>query len=159
MKRDPTFEPWGEALRSLPRHRAGEGFTESVLERLDEQAAGPAPRRASPAARWLAAAAGLLGLLAAGAGLLSLDDGESSGVREAASLQALAAERARLEEEVRELRSLVREDAGEAAREESPVLYLGGTEDVDLVLDLGRLADERSSRRAVPAGYAGPERR
>lgn len=166
MKEDPTFE-LGEALRSLPRHRAEEGFTEAVLDRVDRLDEGPdAPpdrRRARPAARWLAAAAGLAGLLlAAGAGLLPPGDagdpaGSGAGAQGSARLEALAAERARLEEELQEIRRLAREGAGEPMGRGAPVLYLGGTEDVDLVLDLGRLADARPTRGTVPAGYRDDE--
>lgn len=133
--RDPHSDALREALRSLPRHRAGEGFTERVLDRLGEPArARPgwsAPLRLAAAA--LVVAAGLLGVLAAGRMLSGT--GPSPAPTEARR-QTLEAERARLEAELAELRRLTTE-----LREDSaPVLYLGGDEDVDLVLDLGRLA-------------------
>jgi hypothetical protein len=132
--RDPNSDALREALRTLPRHRAGEGFTERVLDRVGEPARArrvwSAPLRLAAAA--LVVAAGLLGVLAAGRIL----PGAGSPAPAEARRQTLEAERARLEAELAELRRLTTE-----LREDSaPVLYLGGDEEVDLVLDLGRLA-------------------
>lgn len=143
---DPRTDRLGDALRALPRHRPGDGFTGRVLRRLGETAAAGAPRRL-PAVLRLAAAAllvgvGLLGVLAAGRALPGAGPGPAPAE---ARREALEAERARLEAELDELRRLTTE-----LREDSaPVLYLGGDEEVDLVLDLGRLA--REERRG--SGY------
>ncbi|HSL81251.1 MAG TPA: hypothetical protein VLF66_00660 [Thermoanaerobaculia bacterium] len=144
--RDPRTDPLGEALRALPRHRPGDGFTGRILDRLGETA--PAGTvRSIPTGLRLAAAAlllgvGLLGVLAAGGVLPGAGPAPAPGEARRAALDA---ERARLEAELAELRRLTTE-----LREESaPVLYLGGDEEVDLVLDLGRLA--RGERRG--SGY------
>lgn len=136
---DPHTDPLGEALRSLPRHRAGDRFTEGVLDRLGE----PVPARRLPAPLHLAAAAllvavGLLGALAAGRLLPGADPSPAALVE--ARRETLEAERARLAAELAELRRLTTE----LAEESTPVLYLGGDEEVDLVLDLGRLAQDGS---------------
>jgi hypothetical protein len=55
------------------------------------------------------------------------------------ALAEIRAEHARLEREVQDL-------------SQPPVVYLGGNEDVDLVLDLGKV---RGSEGATPAGYHG----
>ncbi len=117
-------------LRELPRARAGDDFTARVLARLDA----PARRRPMPLARLamagLAAAAALA--LALSAGPLRPGDG---GGRE----RRLRADEARrlLEELRREHRALASELETLAAEE--PVLYLGGDEEVDLVVDLSRV--------------------
>lgn len=147
--RDPNTDPLGEALRSLPRHRAGEGFTERVLDRLGEPAELRARTRAHTRVNrrlWgglRLAAAGLLfavGLVVAlAAGRVLPGGGPTPAPAEAARQarrESLEAERARLAAELAELRRLT----SELAEESAPVLYLGGDEEVDLVLDLGRLA-------------------
>jgi hypothetical protein len=54
-------------------------------------------------------------------------------------LQEIRAEHGRLEQEIQELT-------------EPPVVYIGGNEDVDLVLDLGKVS---GSEGATPAAYHG----
>jgi hypothetical protein len=117
-----------DALRGLPAPGPGPAFTARVMARL---AAAPAraPRRV-PA--WAAAAAAVV--LAAGLLL-----GGRAVVRE----QRNAALRSETEELARELEAL-----RQAAERPAPVLYLGGTEEVDLVLDLSTLP----LAAAVPAG-------
>lgn len=135
--RDPHTDPLGEALRCLPRHRPGDRFSQGVLDRLGS--AETAPRR--PAAlrstlRW--AAAGLLLGAAVLGGLLLSDGAPTRESSRQARLESLEVERARLAAELTELRRLT----DEITQEPAPVLYLGGDEEVDLVLDLGRLARE-----------------
>ena len=144
---DPRTDPLGESLRALPRPRAGDGFTARVLDRLGEAAPAGTARRVPEALRLAAAAllvgVALLGVLAGGRVLLP---GAGSAPAPAeARRAALEAERARLEAELAELRRLTTE----LERDSAPVLYLGGDEEVDLVLDLGRLA--REERRG--SGY------
>lgn len=139
-------DPLGEALRALPRHRPGDGFTGRLLDRLGE-AAPAGTGRGIPATLRLAAAAlllgvGLLGVLAAGGVLPGVGPAPAPGEARRAALEA---ERARLAAELAELRRLTTE----LERDSAPVLYLGGDEEVDLVLDLGRLA--REERRG--SGY------
>ncbi len=128
----------GDLLRELPREHARPGFTARVLERLEA----PAPAR-RPSARLVLAAAALVFLTAVSAGLL-ID--RQSGARESLEaaraqriLQDLRAEHERLERELREL-------------SQPPVVYIGGNEEVDLVLDLGQV---REAEGATPAAYRG----
>lgn len=131
----------GDLLRELPREHARPGFTARVLNRLE------APARRRPIPR-LAAAAGALALAIVLTVVLTITAGvrveaRRDALAKARAEQALAeirAEHARLEREVREL-------------SQSPaVVYLGGNEEVDLVLDLGRV---RGSEGAKPAAYHG----
>ena len=125
----------GDLLRELPREQARPGFTARVLNRLDA----PQRRRWVPFPR-LALATALAAVLAVTAGFLidaRQDALESSRAEKA--LAEIRAEHARLEREVREL-------------SQPPVIYLGGNEDVDLVLDLGKV---RGSEGATPAAYHG----
>jgi hypothetical protein len=124
----------GDLLRELPRERARPGFTARVLNRLES------PER-RPAIPRLAMAGALAAFLAVGAGVLV--DARREAVETAQARQALRqirAEHLRLEQEVREL----------SAR--PPVLYLGGNEQVDLVLDLGKVD---GSEGATPVAYHG----
>jgi cell division protein FtsB len=128
----------GDLLRELPREHARPGFAARVVNRLD------APERR----RWiswraprLAVATALTIVLAVTAGLLI--DARRDAIASARAEKALAeirAEHARLEREVREL------------SDPPSVVYLGGNEDVDLVLDLGKV---RGSEGAKPAAYHG----
>jgi hypothetical protein len=124
----------GDLLRELPREQARPGFTARVVNRLDA----PEHRRSIPR---LALATVLALVLAVTAGILI--DARRDALASARAEKALAeirAEHAQLEREVREL------------SDPPPVVYLGGNEDVDLVLDLGKV---RGSEGATPAAYHG----
>jgi len=126
----------GRLLRELPREQARQGFTARVLARLDE--APPRPLRWQPR---LAAAAATLVIALAGAGLL----------QHARMEAARAARVARAEQVLRELRA----EHGRIKKEieelpESPVVYLGGDEQTDLVIDM-RQVESRDDVR--PATY------
>lgn len=108
------------ALRALPAADPGPAFTARVLSRL-ATAPSRAPRRRVPA--WAAAAAVMAVLIAA-----------LWGGRAALKVQRTAALRSETEELARELEAL-----RQAAERPAPVLYLGGNEEVDLVLDLSTL--------------------
>ena len=125
----------GDLLRELPSEHACPGFTARVLNRLDVPE--HAPRRSFR----LALAGAMAIALAVSAGVL-MD--RQAGPREAIgtaqaqqALQELRAEHGRLERELREL-------------SQPPVVYIGGNEDVDLVLDLEQV---RESEGATPAAY------
>ena len=125
----------GDLLRELPREQPRPGFTARVLHHLDA----PERRRWIPVPR-LALATVLTVALAVTAGLLI--DARRNALESSRAEKALAeirAEHARLEREVRDL-------------SQPPVIYLGGNEDVDLVLDLGKV---RGSEGATPAAYHG----
>lgn len=126
----------GDLLRDLPREQARTGFTARVLERLDTPAAPERPRR-QPFRLALAGAAALL-FIAVSVGVLMDRRAESLAAAEAQRmLQEIRAEHGRLAQEVQSL-------------SQPPVVYIGGNEDVDLVLDLGKV---RGSEGATPAAY------
>jgi hypothetical protein len=121
----------GDLLRELPREHARPGFTARVLHRLDATER----RRSLPR---LALATALAVVLAITAGVLvdaRRDALEAARTRQA--LREIRAEHGRLEREVQEL-------------DQPPVVYLGGDENVDLVLDLGRTG---GTEGAKPAAY------
>jgi hypothetical protein len=124
----------GDLLRELPRERARPGFTARVLNRLES------PRR-TPAIPRLALAGALAAFLAVGTGVLV--DARKEAIEAAQARQALQqirAEHMRLAQEVRDLSAA------------PPVVYLGGNEKVDLVLDLGKVG---GSEGATPVVYHG----
>jgi hypothetical protein len=110
------------ALKALPRFRASELFTAEVLRRLDE------PRPRIVVWRWATLGAALLALLVS----VPL-------VRQAREQRDLDAARRKLAEIRNEHRSLARDV--ERLQTASPVIYLGGTEQIDVVVDLSRLAE------------------
>lgn len=131
----------GELLRSLPREPASPGFTAGVMARLavrEGQPPGPAsgeivafsgPRRLPAWSGWLMAAAALL---VCGLGLREWQHRRE--IDE--SLRRIA----ELRGQYQELASQIAELKEEASGGSRPVVYLGGNREVDLVLDLGRLA-------------------
>jgi hypothetical protein len=148
-----TDEDIGALLRELPRRRSGRArtssdFTERVLERVEQTTAGERRRGRFPGRGALA-----LGLAAVlGAALFARDV-----LRE-------RVERSETAERVRELRAEYRDLQAELEKlraltqEIEPVLELGGTEQVDFVLDLRALPRERdaSDRPAsAPASHRG----
>ncbi|HXT21544.1 MAG TPA: hypothetical protein VN811_01650 [Thermoanaerobaculia bacterium] len=112
-----------EALRSLPAAAPGLAFTTRVLARLDR----PARPRRRPIPAWVTAAATMAVLVA---GLWGVAAGRQAW-QEQRRRAAMRAESAAL---ARELAALHEELA-----EPAPVLYLGGNEQVDVVLDLSAL--------------------
>lgn len=147
-----------DALRSLPRHGASPGFTRRVLSRCERgwlpssllRTLRPAPVAAAALALALAIAAPFVLPVADGP---EVADSRAAGKRPAgASIteprrERLRAERARLAAELEELKRL--------ATSPEPVLYVGGDERYELVLDVGRLAAARADRsgRPIPATY------
>ena len=109
-----------ESLQQLPRIHARPGFTRAVLERLEN--AHPTPRRQPRLA--FAVAAGLI-LVVSG---LQLQDHR-------AQRAALARDIAQMKQELSSIR----------AQTPEPVMLVGGTEEMDYVIDL-----RPSRERAVP---------
>ncbi len=115
-------------LRELPREKARLGFTPRLLARLDGLDRAPAPGRV-----WrsrLATVAALVLLAGSAAGLMHYERMEAQ----------RAARQARAQQVLRELRA----EHGQIKRElealpAPPVVYLGGNEDMDLVVDLRRV--------------------
>ena len=123
---DPSVGP---LLRELPRERAREGFTARVVARLD---AAPEPKgwwqpRLVLAAAALAAAA--LAAVVASAGILQVHAGRQEALRAAEARKVLRELRSEHDSLKQELQSL----------SQPPVVYLGGDEEVDLVVDLSRV--------------------
>ena len=125
----------GDLLRELPREQARLGFTARVLNRLET----PTRRRSIPIPRLALATALAVVLLVTAGVLVEARRNALASARAERALAEIRAEHARLEREVQEL-------------SEPPVVYLGGNEDVDLVLDLGKV---RGSEGATPAAYHG----
>jgi hypothetical protein len=120
----------GDLLRELPRESACPGFTTRVLQRLDA----PERRRSMPR---LALAGAMAATLAVTAGIL-VDARRDAleAVRAQRALAEIRAEHGRLEREVQEL-------------SQPPVVYLGGNENVDLVLDLGKVGETEGAKLAA----------
>lgn len=129
----------GDLLRELPREQARNGFTARVLHRLDAEGAGRPAFLWRPVAVFAAAA---LAAVAIPAGILMDRAADRKAIQAAEArqiLEEIRAEHGRLEAE---LEGLV----------EPPVLYLGGDENVDFVLDLRRVPEAQGEVR--PAAYA-----
>jgi hypothetical protein len=121
----------GDLLRELPGESARQGFTARVLNRLEA----PERRRSMP--RLALAGALAMTVLTVTAGVLvdaRRDALEAVHARQA--LQEIRAEHGRLEREVQEL-------------SRPPVVYLGGDENVDLVLDLGKVGETEGAKLAA----------
>jgi len=128
-------------LRELPREQARQGFTRRVLARLD------APSAPRAGWRWpqrqLAAVLTVAVALTAGAGGL-------------AHYQRVEAQRAARQARAQQLLRELRAEHGQIKREleslpQPPVVYLGGNEDMDLVVDLSRVREVNGVR---PATYS-----
>lgn len=155
MSHEESPDTLRQALRALPRARPSGGFTERVLERADVRRrsflpSGGALRR--PTAAVLGAATVAAALVA---GALALAPPgprtEPPAERERrARVETLEAERRLLASELDEIRRLA-----SSLREPAPVLYLGGDEEIDLVVDLDRLVRERSPGGAYTTHYRG----
>lgn len=126
----------GDLLRELPREHARPGFTARVLNRLDA----PADRRLQWVPRVALAAAAIAAVTISAGVLMDRPAGSGQAIETAEAqriLRELRAEHGRLERELHEM-------------SEPPVLYLGGNEDVDLVLDLRNVHDAEG---VVPAAF------
>jgi hypothetical protein len=123
-------DPLKELLETMPRERAREGFTSRVLAELDRR---PAPSRWS-GARWLVPAAAAVGLVLvlAVAGSIHLARERDRRAELAAQLDTLRQEHRLLTEDLKDLRRRL------FAR---PVIYLGGDDRADYVLDLHRVVN------------------
>ncbi len=138
MSNPDTPDPLDELLQDLPRVQVSDEFTGRVLAGL----AGRPKRATGPGAVGWAVAAALL-LIALLVGGRQIEQQHAAGER-ANRAAELRSEHQRLRQDVARLRSL--------AEEERPVIYLGGTDQIDLVLDLAsverpvRLATETRSQ-------------
>lgn len=119
----------GDLLRELPRESARPGFTTRVLQRLDA----PERRRSMPR---LALAGALAAVVMTAGVLVDARRDALEAVRAQRALAEIRAEHGRLEREVQEL-------------SQPPVVYLGGNENVDLVLDLGKVGETEGAKLAA----------
>jgi hypothetical protein len=119
----------GPLLRELPRERAREGFTARVLARLD------APSAARPWRQLVFASAAVVALSGAVAsvGILQVHAGRQEALRTAEARKVLRELRSEHDSLKQELQTL----------SQPPVVYLGGDEEVDLVVDLSRVQSAR----------------
>ena len=117
----------GALLRELPRERARGGFTARVLARLDA----PEPRIWRQPRLVVATAA--LAAVVASAGILQVHAGRQEALRTAEARRVLQELRSEHDSLKQELQSLSR----------PPVVYVGGDEEVDLVVDLSRVRNAR----------------
>jgi hypothetical protein len=131
-----TDEDIGRMIRSLPGERASADFTRKVFSKLEARKAPLAARRRLRAVLATAAAVAVGTVLSQG---YLRERYEKS--RTAARIEALREEYRELQVELEKLKALT--------HELEPVLDLGGTEEVDFVLDLGELA-RKSRREAEP---------
>lgn len=129
------------ALASLPRETAEEGFTEAVLARLGQ--------RQSSRRQWQGLAAAALVILALGLGSLQWQRYQAR-LAAVERVAVLNAEYQVLQDRLEEL---------EARRDRArPLIYLSdANDDVELVLDLGRLARVGAIRTSDPAPEPDPE--
>lgn len=130
----------GRLLRELPRETARPGFTQRVLARLDEPAQSAALSEGRGWRFRLAMAATTAALLVVvSAGVVRHEQSrEAERTAEARRLlQEIRAEHDRIEQELRAL-------------SEPPLVYVGGDEEVDLVVDLNKVPAEDGP---TPATY------
>ncbi len=125
-----------EVLNTIPAERARPDFTRQVLARLDAPEGREASRWASLfAPRWLLATASAA-VLALALGAMWRHEATPRNplppTEAEAALSEIRAEHARLRQELESL-------TGHASNPDQGVVYLGGNENVDLVVDLGQV--------------------
>lgn len=129
----------GRLLRDLPEERARPGFTARVLARLDEPERRPAVWWPRLAVAGIPAALLVIGIsVGLGARPEPLSPDRAAEARQI--LDELRAEQERLEQDFETLRGT---DGG-------GVIYLGGNEEIDLVVDMSNLPEGDG---VVPAAY------
>jgi hypothetical protein len=134
-------DPLGTALRGLEVEKASAGFTDRVMRQLESRRS-PAQRRAGT----LALAGAALALIAGIVVLRNL--GSPDAAELAREAQLIRQEQQTLAEELESLRL--------RAAETAPVLYLGGDDEFDLVLDLAPLVGPPIPG-LIPVATGGPE--
>lgn len=135
---NPQTREVADLLRELPPEHARPGFTARVLAELDAE-----PRRGP---RWsfrlapALAVAALLAIAISAGTLIEWRGGDQKHREAVQALKELREEHGRLEAELHEM-------------SEPPVVYLGGDEKVDYVLDLGKVGNAEVVSSATPAAY------
>jgi hypothetical protein len=128
-----------QLLRELPREQARQGFTARVLARLEAPPSTRLHRRWQPR---LAAAVAVAVALASGLVYNSRLEAERAAkmARAQQILHELRAEHGRIKKELEAL-------------PDAPVLYLGGDEKADLVIDMRQVRSAESAEDIQPATY------
>jgi cell division protein FtsB len=128
----------GNLLRELPREQARPGFTARVLNRLEtNRMETPERRRALIPKFALSAALAIFLVILSGVLVNARRDAAATAQAQEQALAEIRADHARLEREVQEL------------SQQPSVVYLGGNENVDLVLDLGKTGGTEGAKPAV----------
>jgi hypothetical protein len=128
----------GRLLRELPAERARTGFTPRLLARLDE--APPARVRWQPR---------LAAVMAMSAIAVAIAAGFVQHERMEAQQAARVARATQLLRELRAEHGQIKKELA-ALPDEPPVLYIGGNEEMDLVVDMGEV---RNADGVRPATY------
>jgi hypothetical protein len=129
-----------DLFRELPQEHARPGFTARVLEQLDAK-----PRRLARRSFRLAPALAAITVLAvavavAAGALIEWRSGARKHQEAVQALKELREEHGRLAAELHEM-------------SQPPVVYLGGDEKVDYVLDLGKIRNAEVVASAAPTAY------
>ncbi len=137
-------EDVGNLLRELPKQKASSGFTSRLMKKLPETL----PEKPPSVHQWrrpaFAVAAAAVLILAASSAWDYWR--EAQGRAEAAQrVETLRNEYESLQKELEELKAL--------AAESQPVLSLGGTQQVDFLMDLRALSREAEESRARAVNY------
>ncbi|MBW1810457.1 MAG: hypothetical protein JRJ87_19830 [Deltaproteobacteria bacterium] len=138
-------EKLDQILGELPKERALEKFTEQVLTRLTDQ------KRSEQYPRKI-----VLGLALAGA-ILALFTAVFVWWWQASKKDEILGQIMALQAETQELRAALA-DIQLRTFQTQPVLYLGGNEQIDYVLDMKKYIQSRktdSKRRVLPVNYSG----
>jgi hypothetical protein len=130
------------ALRELPRIPASPGFTTRLLARLDGDGDGDGDEKTARRPLWPRLALPGAVLAALFAGLVWTQQTRTDRVR------SQAAEARALLEEIRQEHGRLEDDL-QALAEQPSVVYLGGDDELDLVVDLDRVprAERAANRR------------
>ena len=141
-------DPLSHALRNLPRHHAGEGFTDSLNARLETGP--PRSHRTRRAASWALA---VVLAAAAGAALLLVPQEKPTPRTATATepqLEDIRLQYERLSHDLAQLKSFV--------EEAEPVIYLGGEENLGILLPRQAPAGDHFGERPYTSGLPQPVR-
>ncbi|MEE9179417.1 MAG: hypothetical protein V3U22_00870 [Vicinamibacteria bacterium] len=137
-------EDIGNLLRKVPKQKASSSFTSRLMEKLPEKL----PEKPPSVPYWrrpaFAAAAAAVLIVAASSAWDYWREAQER-AEAAQRVEALRNEYESLQKELEELKVL--------AAESQPVLSLGGTQEVDFLMDLRALSREAEESRARPVNY------
>lgn len=133
-------EDIGNLLRKLPKQKASSDFTNRLMEKL--------PENPSSVFHWRRAAFAIAAVAVLALAATSTWNYWREGRERAKAAQRVEALRNEYESLQREL-----EDLRALAAESQPVLSLGGTGEVDFLVDLRALSQEAEGSQARPVSY------